>query len=91
MRHAPLRIDTETRPYVRAVLRDTLEAYEVIDLLDVMADICQNNEEAARGGGRMGLPAEAWRLRADVLREAAERLEQHRPAPPPTGDDAQDP
>ncbi len=83
MRDAPMRIDEETRAYVRAVMRDTLEAYELIDLLDVMADICQNNEEAARSGGRMGLPAKAWRLRADVLREAAERLES-----PPAGGEA---
>jgi hypothetical protein len=79
MRDAPMRIDPETRPYVRAVLRDTLEAYDLIDLLDVMADICQNNEEAARAGGAMGIPADAWRLRADVLREAAERIEQQAP------------
>ena len=84
MRDAPLRIDPETRPYVRAVLRDTLEAYDLIDLLDVMADICQNNEEAAGAGGQMGLTAEAWRLRADVLREAAERLEEQRPERRPT-------
>jgi hypothetical protein len=77
-----MRIDEETRAYVRVVMRDTLEAYELIDLLDVMADICQNNEKAARSGGRMGLPSDAWRLRADVLREAADRLES---APGETG------
>ncbi|MCI0456176.1 MAG: hypothetical protein L0Z62_04245 [Gemmataceae bacterium] len=76
MSDAPLKLDHETRVYVRVALRDTLEAYELTDLLDVMADICQNNAEAARAGGRMGLSAPAWQLRADVLRAAAERLEQ---------------
>jgi hypothetical protein len=75
MAEAPLRLDEQTRVYVRVALRDTVEAYELTDLLDVMADICQNNADAARAGGRMGLPAEAWQLRADVLREAADRLE----------------
>lgn len=76
MAEAPLRLDEQTRVYVRVALRDTVEAYELTDLLDVMADICQNNAEAARAGGRMGLPAAAWQLRADVLREAADRLEE---------------
>jgi hypothetical protein len=75
MNDAPLRLDDETRVYVRVAMRDTLEAYDLADLLDLMADVCQNNADAARTGGRMGLPAESWQLRADVLREAADRLE----------------
>ena len=74
MSRAPLKIDPETRPYVRVALRDTLEAYDLVDLLDLMAEISQQNaENAARGG--LGLPPARWQLRADVLREAAESLE----------------
>ena len=76
MRDAPMKIDQETRVYVRVAMRDTLEAYDLTDLLDVMAEICQNNSDAARTGGRMGLSAEAWQFRADVLRQAADRLDQ---------------
>ena len=75
MREPPMKIDAETRVYVRVAMRDTLEAYDLTDLLDLMAEVCQNNADQARTGGRMGLPAEAWERRADVLREAAERLE----------------
>jgi hypothetical protein len=70
-----MRIEDETRVYVRVAMRDTLEAYDLADLLDVMAGICQDNADAARTGGKMGLPAEDWQRRADVLREAADRLE----------------
>ncbi len=73
--NAPMKIDEETRPYVRVAMRDTLEAYDLVGLLDIMADICQNNADSARGPGRMGLSAEEWQRRADVLREAAERLD----------------
>jgi hypothetical protein len=77
---APLRIGEETRPYVRVALRDTLEAYDLVDLLDLMADICQQNAENA-GRGTLGLPPAGWQLRADVLRNAAESLEsQTRPS-----------
>ena len=76
MSDTPMRIDSETRPYVRVAMRDTLEAYDLADLLDLMADICQNNAEVSRTGGRMGLPPDAWQVRADVLREAAERLDE---------------
>ena len=38
MAAAPMRIDVETRPYVRVAMRDTLEAYDLSDLLDLMAD-----------------------------------------------------
>jgi hypothetical protein len=69
-----MKIDEETRPYVRVALRDTLEAYDLVDLLDLMADICQQNAENA-GRGNLGLPPAAWQLRADVLRESAETLE----------------
>src|SRR5262249_17539345 len=74
MSHKPMRIGEETRPYVRVALRDTLEAYDLVDLLDLMADICQQNADNA-GRGSLGLPPEAWKLRADNLREAAESLE----------------
>jgi hypothetical protein len=69
-----MRIDEETRPYVRVAFRDTLEAYDLVDLLDLMADICQQNADNA-GRGTLGLPAKDWQLRADTLREAADRLE----------------
>jgi hypothetical protein len=83
MPEAPMKIDEETRVYVRVAMRDTLEAYDLTDLLDLMAEVCQNNADQARTGGRMGLPAEAWDLRADVLRQAAEQLERpDRPSPP---------
>jgi hypothetical protein len=72
----PLRIDEATRPYVRVALRDTLEAYDLIDLLDLMADVCQQNADNA-SRGTLGLPPEDWQLRADILREAAEKLERH--------------
>ncbi len=75
MSQAPLKIDAETRPYVRVALRDTLEAYDLVDLLDLMAEICQQNAENA-GRGTLGLSPERWQLRADVLREAAEKLEE---------------
>lgn len=77
-----MKVDDETRVYVRVALRDTLEAYELTDLLDIMAEICQNNAEAARTGGRMGLSADDWQRRADVLREAADKLD--RPKEEPT-------
>lgn len=75
MHEQPMRIDEETRPYVRVALRDTLEAYDLVDLLDLMADICQQYADNA-GRGTLGLPAAAWQTRADTLREAAESLEQ---------------
>jgi hypothetical protein len=75
MSRAPLKIDDETRVYVRVALRDTLEAYDLADLLDVMADICQNNADVSRSTPRLGLTDAAWQLRADILRQAAERLE----------------
>jgi hypothetical protein len=71
-----MKIDQETRVYVRVAMRDTIEAYDLTDLLDLMAEVCQNNADAAGSGGGMGLPAEAWQLRADVLREAADKLDQ---------------
>jgi len=76
MRDAPLKIDQETRVYVRVAMRDTIEAYDLTDLVDLMAEVCQNNADAARTGGAMGLPAEAWQFRADVLREAADKLDE---------------
>jgi hypothetical protein len=76
MQDAPLKLDSQTRVYVRIALRDTLEAYDLSDLLDVMADVCQQNGEAAQVGGRMGLTAEEWQLRADVLRQAADRIDE---------------
>ena len=75
MEQAPLKIDDETRVYVRVAMRDTLSAYDLADLLDVMAGICQDNADAARGTRRLGLSAEEWQLRADVLRQAADRLQ----------------
>lgn len=75
MSRAPLKIDEETRVYVRVALRDTIEAYDLADLLDLMADICQNNADVSQGTPRLGLTGEAWQMRADVLRQAAERLE----------------
>ena len=56
-------------------MRDTIEAYDLGDILDVMAEVCQQNADVSRTGGRMGLAAEAWELRADVLRQAADRLD----------------
>jgi hypothetical protein len=86
MQESPLKLSTETRVYVRIALRDTLEAYDLSDLLDVMADVCQQNAEAAQVGGRLGLTAEAWQLRADVLRQAADRLDEAGgERPPPEG------
>jgi hypothetical protein len=80
MGHAPLKIDEETRVYVRVAMRDTIEAYDLADLLDVMAEVCQQNADVSRTGGKLGLSADAWQFRADVLRQAADRLE------PPAGD-----
>jgi hypothetical protein len=71
-----MKLDDETRVYVRVALRDTLEAYDLTGLLDLMAEICQGNADAARTGGAMGLSEAGWQLRADSLREAAEKLEQ---------------
>jgi hypothetical protein len=76
MADAPLKIDQETRVYVRVAMRDTIQAYDLADLLDVMAEICQNNADVSKAGRPMGLSAEAWQRRADVLREAADRLEE---------------
>jgi hypothetical protein len=76
MADAPLKIDPETRVYVRVALRDTIGAYDLADLLDLMAEICQNNADVSRTGGRLGLSAEAWQQRADVLRQAADRLDE---------------
>jgi hypothetical protein len=70
-----MKIDEDTRPYVRVAMRDTLQAYDLVDLLDLMAGICQDNADNSRGSERLGLPADAWQRRADVLREAAERLD----------------
>ena len=39
MHNAPLKIDDETRVYVRVAMRDTLEAYDLADLLDVLAEV----------------------------------------------------
>jgi hypothetical protein len=75
MRNAPMKVDEETRVYVRVAMRDTLEAYDLVDLLDIMADVCQGNADNSRGSARLGLSSEEWQRRADVLREAAERLE----------------
>jgi hypothetical protein len=83
MQDPPLKLTSDTRVYVRIALRDTLEAYDLADLLDVMADVCQQNAEAAQIGGRMGLPAEAWQLRADVLRQAADRIDEETSPPEP--------
>jgi hypothetical protein len=80
MSQEPLKIDAETRPYVRVALRDTLEAYDLVDLLDLMADVCQQNAENA-GQGTLGLAPDGWQLRADILRDAAERLERHGDSP----------
>jgi hypothetical protein len=70
-----MKIDEETRPYVRVAMRDTLQAYDLVDLLDLMAGICQDNADNSRGSDRLGLPSDEWQRRADVLREAAERLD----------------
>jgi hypothetical protein len=75
MRNAPMKIDEETRVYVRVAMRDTLEAYDLVDLLDVMAGICQDNADNSRGSDRLGLSSEQWQRRADMLRDAAEQLE----------------
>jgi hypothetical protein len=75
MRNAPMKLDEETRVYVRVAMRDTLEAYDLVDLLDIMADVCQDNADNSLGSDRLGLSSEQWQRRADVLREAAERLE----------------
>jgi hypothetical protein len=80
MSQEPMKIDPETRPYVRVALRDTIEAYDLVDLLDLMADICQQNSDNA-SRGTLGLSPVAWQLRADILREAAESLEQQSPEP----------
>ena len=72
MPEAPMKIDHETRVYVRVAMRDTLEAYDLTDLLDLMADVCQNNADQARTGGQMGLPAEAWE-RTGVVGERGDR------------------
>ena len=78
-----MKIDQDTRAYVRVALRDTIEAYDLADLLDIMAEVCQQNADVSRSGGQRGLSAEAWQLRADVLREAAERLDPLAPEDPP--------
>ena len=78
MQNGPMKVDEETRVYVRVAMRDTLEAYDLVDLLDIMADVCQGNADNSRESPRLGLSAKEWQRRADVLREAAERLE--RPA-----------
>jgi hypothetical protein len=75
MRNAPMKVDEETRVYVRVAMRDTLEAYDLVDLLDIMADVCQENADNSRGSDRLGLSSEQWQRRADILRDAAERLE----------------
>jgi hypothetical protein len=70
-----MKIDADTRVYVRAAMRDTIQAYDLANLLDLMAEICQQNADVSRTGAPMGLPADAWQNRADLLREAADRLE----------------
>ena len=75
MLNQPMKIDGDTRPYVRVAMRDTLQAYDLVDLLDVMAEICQENADNSRGTDRLGLTSNAWQQRADVLRDSAERLE----------------
>jgi hypothetical protein len=75
MRNAPMKVDEETRVYVRVAMRDTLEAYDLVDLLDILAGVCQDNADNSRGSDRLGLSSEQWQRRADVLRDAAERLE----------------
>jgi hypothetical protein len=70
-----MKIDDDTRAYVRVAMRDTLQAYDLIDLLDVMAEICQDNADNSHGTDRLGLSSDAWQRRADVLREAAEELD----------------
>ncbi len=87
MTRAPLKIDAQTRPYVRVALRDTLEAYDLVDLLDLMAEVCQQNADNASRGA-LGLPAGRWQLRADVLREAADTLERQDRAADPSDLDA---
>jgi hypothetical protein len=82
MAKEPLKIDPETRPYLRVAFRDTLAEYDLLGLLDLMAEICQENADNA-GRGTLGLSTAAWQIRADVLREAAESLE--RQTTPPTG------
>ncbi len=81
MAEVPMKIPPEARAYVRAAMRDTLAAYDLTDLLDLMADLCQENSDTARGGGQLGLSPAGWQIRADVLREAAERLDQQDPKP----------
>ena len=75
MRRAPVKIDEDTRAYVRVAMRDTLGAYDLVDLLDLMAEICQGNADSSRGTDRLGLAADEWQRRADVLREAAAELD----------------
>jgi hypothetical protein len=88
MSDQPLKIDEETRSYLRVAMRDTLALYDLVGLLDLMADICQENADNA-GRGTLGLPPAGWQLRADVLREAAESLERQA-SPPPSPDDGSD-
>jgi hypothetical protein len=75
MQNAPMKIDDATRPYVRVAMRDTLQAYDLVSLLDLMAEVCQDNADNSRDSERLGLSSEEWQRRADVLREAAERLD----------------
>jgi hypothetical protein len=69
-----MKIPPEVRAYVRVTLRDTLHAYDLVDLLDLMAEVCQDGADGS-GPEAFGLPRAAWQRRADVLREAAERLD----------------
>jgi hypothetical protein len=70
-----MKLDDETRVYVRVAMRDTIQAYDLADLLDLMAEICQQNADVSRTGGRLGLGADAWQNRAGILREAADRVQ----------------
>ncbi len=75
MSDLPMKIDDESRAYVRVALRDTIQTYDLVDLLDLMAEICQGNADVSSKGGRLGLTQAGWQRRADVLRQAAEQLE----------------
>ena len=79
MSTGPMRIDPETRAYVRVALRDTILTYDMADLLDLMAEVCQQNADVSRTEARLGLTADDWQRRADVLREAAENLPEEEP------------
>jgi hypothetical protein len=69
-----MKITPDIKAYIRVTLRDTLHAYDLVDLLDLMAEVCQDGADSS-GREVFRLPPAAWQRRADVLREAAQRLD----------------